>query len=261
MNKKSISAVLLMGAIVVTSINGCLVKSNANEKSDSNDNFKTIYNKNENIEESNNYVLLTKSNEDYIILNKRDNTEITNVHETVDGVTVKLTAYEALDRLNNNQQIDDTSINESEVEEKETKSTKTFQRTGTSSVTGSARDLSHDVDGGTKGASISLSKGINVGVSNTFSTSISSEQKLIQAGAGFSWNTSATRTLVTTHNVSAGKIGRVKFKPYYKRVSGKLHTVMTSGVISATKNVYGDSPKKISTGLCDGLEYLEQRNR
>lgn len=230
-----------------------------------NNELKDVSNSNELNKSSQDYVLLSKSGDDYIILDTKTNTHIRNVHETENGVTRKLSAYEALDRFNNVEHAEETlseNTSSNEIKNPEVRATQEFQKIGaTKKVTGSARSISHDVDGGSKGASISLSKGITTTVGNTFSVSTSIEKKAIQRAADFTWNVSASRSLTTIHNVSPNKIGRVKFKPYYNRVSGKMHTVLASGVISSSKNAHGDSPRKISTGLCDGLEYLEERSR
>ncbi|GAA0234510.1 hypothetical protein [Metaclostridioides mangenotii] len=181
------------------------------------------------------------------LLNEVTNEKVYDVFETQDGETVKLSIDEALLKFTQSVPINEEPTIQPRIES-------FFKKTSSKQITGSAKKLTQDVAGGSKGATISVSNSATI--SETFSISLDATmKKKVRAGAGFSWNTSLSRSVTTTHRVPAKKIGYVAFKPYYNQVTGKLTTMLHSGE-STTKTVTANSPKRLSTGVCDGLEYL-----
>lgn len=110
---------------------------------------------------------------------------------------------------------------------------------------------------------------ISYGTSHTFTESFSAsislsydEKSAIRAGAGFSWNSSASNssTFGVTYSVPAGKYGYVTFTPDLYCTCGTLYEQHYSGgVLVGSVNlgeVYAYSPVVLSNGICDGIYRL-----
>lgn len=119
--------------------------------------------------------------------------------------------------------------------------------------------ITSDVEGpGTLsyGASVNISESYSVGISPS-----SSIKSVIQSGASFSWihSTSSNSVFGITYSVPSGKIGYVKFTPYFNETRGDLtEKSYQAGTLVDTK-VYtadGTSPIELSTGFADGLYQL-----
>lgn len=176
------------------------------------------------------------------LLNESTNEKVYDVYATIDGESVKLSIDEALKQFNLNENVN-------------VRSSRLFSLSSVTKVTGAARKLTHDVAGGPKGASISIGTAITTTVTENFTLGGSTEgiKSEVRAGAGVTWSKSLTRSLTTTHNVPANRIGYVAFKPYYNQISGTYNGLMLG--IPITEKVTAISPIKIGK-ICDGLEYL-----
>lgn len=190
---------------------------------------------------------LQNDSENYILQNSNSGEKISGVVEIINGERKELTADEAIDKLNYNEE--ESKIPQSRA------AYKVFYKTGSQKYVGGARKITHDVRGP---ANITYGHSIGTTVTNQFSTSISSEQLKIQQNSGISWTKSVSLEYKSTRPVEKGKTAYVAFKPYYTQVNGQLKSFNTSGQMVGSKSAYGRSPRKTAIG-CDGLEYMVYR--
>lgn len=196
---------------------------------------------------------------DYILINTITGEEIGDVYETHNGIPVRLTAEEALDRLNNIPKVED-SINED-------KSFYSFfddvfeKTSGPKKVIGNEEKLSQDVNGGKLGASIGVAQSYEKTIKEDFSIDVGIKKEIIRANSGIEWSRSLTKNVTATHNVEPYRTAYVAFKPYYNEIQGDLiiYEIPDGGVVSVQK-ITARTPIKLSTGVCDGLEYLRYIN-
>lgn len=187
----------------------------------------------------------TSTSTDYLLKNLKSGETVSGVVEIVDGERNSLTADEAVNKLNNIRE-------EEETKSPQSRAYSVFYKTGTKKYIGSPRKITHDVVGP---ATITYKQSIGTTISHQFSTSISSEKTKIQQGSGVSWTKSVTMEYTGSRNIGSGKTAYVAFKPYYTQVNGKLNTFNSFGQLTKSKSAYGRTPRKTSIG-CDGLEYL-----
>ncbi|HIT88137.1 MAG TPA: hypothetical protein IAB62_10655 [Candidatus Coprocola pullicola] len=176
-----------------------------------------------------------------ILLNTATNEKVYEVYEIINGQKVKLSIDEALKKFHLNETIDVKSPRA------------IFSVSSVKKVTGNAQKLSQDVSGGELGASISIGNSITISESFTVGGTTEAIKSAVRTNAGFTWSKSLTRSVTTRHNVPAGKIGYVAFKPYYYEVRGTVNGVIVGTPI--TEKIVARSPIKIGN-ICDGLEYL-----
>lgn len=218
---------------------------------------KTKISNNEWIEKSLPLTISEETNKEYILVNTITGEEITDVYETINGITKKLNAEEALDKLNKIQtsELNENLNNNNNIENYEAGYTESyFEKTnGPNKVTGNPEKISYDVKGP---ASIQISQGQQVTFNESFSSDVTYSMKAtIRLGAGIQWSKSATRSVSVTHQVPSGRIGYVSFKPYYYEVKGNYITKVPGTIISS-KKVTARTPITLSNGICDGLEYV-----
>lgn len=130
----------------------------------------------------------------------------------------------------------------------------TFTRTaGPTKYIGSARKVSADITAPPGGGSVS--KNISVTITETYSSNVtySNQKSAIQAGAGFSWSSSATSGNTYTLNLLAGQSGYISFTPYYNKVDGTLKQYSNWDGLIGTWNASGYSVMKTYDGEADGM--------
>lgn len=177
-----------------------------------------------------------------------------------DGKLVEITLDEYNNILTNMEQsIEEENVQQA-IEPRSPTIWKTYRysgQKGNSVVNGARVKVSPDVKG-----PASLSSGYSTTVSNSFGGTFSaSVGDLIKKSASFTWNISAstTKTFSVTYKVPKGKTGYVGFTPYLNKTWGIGYedTRTQTGVISTkSATVYGYSPKKLKSGLADGLYAL-----
>lgn len=178
---------------------------------------------------------------DYVLINSITGEKAIDFSKTVNGQNVRISLDEALTLLNY----------EEDLIVKTTRSI--FGVSSVKKVTGSARKISQDVSGGSKGATISVGRSTTITESWSVGGTTEAIRNFVRANAGFSWTKSATRSITTTHKVPAKRIGYVAFKPYYREVRGTINGVI--GGTPVTQKIVARSPMKAGS-ICDGLEYL-----
>lgn len=178
---------------------------------------------------------------DYVLINSETGEKAVDFSETRDGKNIKISLDEALNLLNN----------EEDINSKSQKAI--FGVSSVKKVTGSARKISQDVKGGSGGATISIGNSTTVTESWSVGGTTEAIRKVVRANAGFSWTRSASRSVTTTHKVPARKTGYVAFKPYYREVRGTVNGVVVGTHV--TQKIVARSPMKAGS-VCDGLEYL-----
>lgn len=195
---------------------------------------------------------------EYILVNNVTGQEISDVYTTRNGIPVKLTPEEALNILNNtpkskikeniNKDITNYAFSE-EIFKKVNSPTK---------ILGETIKLSHDVHGGSLGASIEISQENLANIKEYFSITRISKKSAIRYDSNIEWSKSLNIGIFATHNIQPNKVGYVAFKPYYNEVEGVLTTYeIPSGAIMGIENVTARTPINNGYGLCDGIEYIE----
>lgn len=86
-------------------------------------------------------------------------------------------------------------------------------------------------------------------------------KKVIELGASFTWNVSLSTEASNSYEfdpIPAGEIGYVQFIPYYNVSIGDLYQGHSESSLPDTYKgeVWGQSPKKLASGLADGLYEL-----
>lgn len=86
-------------------------------------------------------------------------------------------------------------------------------------------------------------------------------KKKIELGASFAWNASLSTEASNSYEfdpIPAGEIGYVQFIPYYNVSIGDLYQGNSESSLPDTYKgeVWGQSPKKLASGLADGLYEL-----
>lgn len=113
----------------------------------------------------------------------------------------------------------------------------------------------------------SLSYGNSETASQSFNINISASADVtdkIRAGAGFTWNTSASTntSFGVTFNISSGRTGYVQFRPYQNVTYGTVNELYYQyGDLISKKNLgdaVGTSPIKLQNGFADGVFELYQ---
>ncbi len=201
-----------------------------------------------------------ENDEVYILTNKVTGEEITDVYETVNGITRKLSVEEALEKLNSipvselDKEYENSNSNY-DIETDEVGYVKNYFEltSGPNKVIGNPRKISQDVKGP---AIIEVSQGQEFTFSESFSSNVTYAMKAeIALSAGIEWSKSATRSISVTHQVPSGKMGHVAFKPYYYEIKGNYITEIP-GVTVSSKKISARTPITLYNGLCDGLEYV-----
>lgn len=128
-----------------------------------------------------------------------------------------------------------------------------FKRSGAKTKVNRPRiKASPDINCTTSTCAASISVGATT--TNSFSTSVNSEQGYIKAGAGYTWSKSASSSSTFSYNIDKGDKGYIGFTPYHWKVSGKLEYVGGQGLgVITSKSAWGSYPAKLSNGQADGM--------
>lgn len=131
-------------------------------------------------------------------------------------------------------------------------------------TTGAAQKVTANVKGGTSGATISY--GNSVSVSDSYSGSLSftaTVKRNIQAGASFSWTTSASSSssFGVTFKLNPGETGYVAFQPRLYATTGtyireSINTETGAVTPVSRTTVTATCPVKLSSGFADGTYML-----
>ena len=93
-------------------------------------------------------------------------------------------------------------------------------------------------------------------MSASYSVSATLEKNAIKANAGFTWVSSASDSSTYSFTLKNGDRGYIGFKPYLKKTYGTLKKYSNWDGLLSSKNAYGYSPKKTSSGEADGYYYF-----
>lgn len=195
------------------------------------------------------------------LLDEVTNEKIFEAYRTdEDGEMIEISLEEYKEILDNMEGIEviNNEFEESKQMQKSPMTWKVYRYSGEkgkSKVNGQRVKVSPDVKGPG-----SITSGYSTTISNSFGGSIAGTiGNSIKKSASFTWTTSAstTKNFSTTFSIPKGKTGYIGFTPYLNKTwgTGYEDTMTQTGKIS-TKNlgtVYGISPKKLKSGLADGL--------
>ena len=137
-----------------------------------------------------------------------------------------------------------------------------YEETSSTVVTGTPKKVTIDMVG-----PCTITQAESITITDSFSTSVNSNaemKKQVKLGASFTWehSLSSTTTITGTFPVPAGKTGYLRFIPKYRHTSGNLKLVTTDVITTVTDlgTVWGQCPKKLDSGLCDGVLELVTYN-
>ncbi|WP_326906537.1 hypothetical protein [Sedimentibacter sp. MB31-C6] len=95
--------------------------------------------------------------------------------------------------------------------------------------------------------------------SQSFSFNVETGDKpYIKGGAGFTWESSSSRTEEKKLTISPGMYGWWEFAPIENKTSGYMKTFSWLGELKEEKSVYAYSPKEIN-GYLDGVYYAVEK--
>ncbi len=122
-----------------------------------------------------------------------------------------------------------------------------YQESGVYTKIGYPQKVTPDI-----GGYAAVNYGQSVTIGEEFDSSIALDatvKSIVRAGASFTWASSASSSsqFNATFYIPEGRIGYVKFCPYYRVTYGALYIGQNSYYIEAS------SPKTLSNGLADGI--------
>ncbi len=137
----------------------------------------------------------------------------------------------------------------------------TFEESSTEKKLGESIKVTSDIRG-----PATVTYGESVTIMDSFGGDISITAKIenaIEAGASFTWNKSLSSSsqFSVAYDVPAGRIGYIKFTPYYNISSGTIVRRLYSPSLIKTDRFpgWGKSPIKLSTGFADGVYALVKK--
>ncbi|MBX4152324.1 hypothetical protein [Paenibacillus lautus] len=209
---------------------------------------------------SENYILVDKDGKP-AIYNKTDDTFIVEAFN-LDGSEVSLEEYrnllnDSLDYSKKNILAGSSPFQDQSVTPLSYINMDFYTESNNYNSLGTPLKMTPDIDCKYSATHCTINKADGKTTTESYSSNVTGGDKnYIKMGAYFTWSTSATVTYSYGWSIPKGEIGYLQFTPRYKVSVG---TITYAGIFNGvyerlgTKDVWGQSPIKLSSGEADGI--------